>query len=31
MWLLTTQGFYSVVEDREDPHRILVRACALQD
>ncbi len=26
MWLLTTQGFYSVVEDRDDPHWLLVRA-----
>ncbi len=26
MWLVTTQGFYSVVADRDDPHRVLVRA-----
>ena len=26
MWLLTTQGFYSVVEDRDDPRWLLVRA-----
>ena len=26
MWLLTTQGFYSVVQDRDDPRWLLVRA-----
>ena len=26
MWIATTQGFYSVVEDRADPDRLLVRA-----
>ena len=31
MWLLTTQGFYSVVEDREDANRVLVRARARED
>ena len=31
MWLFTTQGFYSVVADRDDPHRVLVRARARGD
>ena len=31
MWLFTTQGFYSVVEDREDSNRVLVRARAKED
>ena len=26
MWLLTTQGFYSVVAHRDDPDKLLVRA-----
>ena len=26
MWVLTTRGFFSVVQDREDPTRVLVRA-----
>ncbi len=26
MWLLTTQGFYSVVAHRDDPEKLLVRA-----
>lgn len=25
MWLITTQGFYSVVAHRTDPDRVLVR------
>lgn len=31
MWLFTTQGFYSVVADRDDPDRVLVRARARED
>ena len=31
MWLLTTQGFYSVVEDRDDSDRLLVRGRAEED
>ena len=31
MWLFTTQGFYSVVADRDDPERVLVRARARED
>ncbi len=31
MWLLTTQGFYSVVEDRGSPDHVLVRARARED
>ncbi len=31
MWLLTTQGFYSVVEHRDDPDRLLVRARSRAD
>ena len=31
MWLLTTQGFYSVVEDHDDPRWLLVRARARVD
>src|SRR4051794_33248161 len=31
MWLFTTQGFYSVVEDREDSDRVLLRSRAKQD
>ena len=26
MWLITTQGFYSVVAHRDDPDRLLVRS-----
>lgn len=26
MWLMTTRGFYSVVQHRDDPDRVLVRA-----
>lgn len=31
MWLFTTQGFYSVVADRDDETRVLVRARAEED
>ena len=31
MWLFTTQGFYSVVEDRGDSDRLLVRGRARED
>src|SRR5262245_45592923 len=31
MWLVTTQGFYSVVQDREDRDRLLVRARVKED
>ena len=31
MWLLTTRGFYSVVEDHHDPGRLLVRARVRED
>src|SRR5581483_2773487 len=31
MWLFTTQGFYSVVEDRADSDRLLIRARAQED
>ena len=31
MWLFTTQGFYSVVEHRRDPERLVVRARAKED
>src|SRR5262245_15815968 len=31
MWLFTTRGFYSVVEDRDDPDRLLVRARVRED
>lgn len=31
MWLFTTQGFYSVVEDRDDPRWLLVRARTRED
>jgi hypothetical protein len=31
MWLITTQGFYSVVEDRDDSDRVLIRARARDD
>lgn len=26
MWLMTTRGFYSVVEQRDDANRLIVRA-----
>ena len=31
MWIVTTQGFYSVVADRDDPDRVLVRARVRED
>ena len=31
MWLLTTQGFYSVVAHRDDPDELLVRARTRED
>jgi len=31
MWLVTTQGFYSVVAHRDDPERLLVRARVRED
>ena len=31
MWVLTTQGFYSVVAHRDDPGQVLVRARTRQD
>jgi len=31
MWVVTTQGFYSVVELREDPSKVLVRARTRED
>src|SRR3954454_8108561 len=31
MWILTTQGFYSVVEDRDDENRVLIRARRRED
>ena len=31
MWLLTTQGFYSVVAHRDDPDKLLVRARTRED
>ena len=31
MWLMTTRGFYSVVEHREDDNLLLVRARCKQD
>ena len=31
MWLFTTEGFFSVVADREDPDRLLVRARSQDD
>lgn len=31
MWLVTTQGFYSVVAHRGDPDRVLVRARVRED
>lgn len=31
MWILTTQGFYSVVAHRDDPEELLVRARTRDD
>ena len=31
MWLITTRGFYSVVEHRDDPDLLLVRARTRED
>jgi hypothetical protein len=31
MWLMTTRGFYSVVEHRDDPGRLIVRARTRED
>ena len=31
MWLMTTRGFYSVVEHREDADRLIVRARCQED
>lgn len=31
MWLLTTDGFFSAVEDRDDPTTVFVRARARED
>lgn len=31
MWLITTRGFYSAVEDHSDPDRLLARARARED
>ncbi len=31
MWLVTTQGFYSVVAHREDPDTLIVRARSRED
>ena len=31
MWLITTRGFYSVVEHRSDPERLIVRARRRED
>jgi hypothetical protein len=31
MWLFTTDGFYSAVEDRDDPSMMVVRARVKQD
>lgn len=31
MWLITTQGFYSAVEHRDDPDVLIIRARALED
>ena len=31
MWLITTRGFHSAVEDREEPGCVLVRARARED
>lgn len=31
MWLITKDGFYSVVENRDDPTKVIVRARVLED
>ncbi len=31
MWIFSTQGFYSAVEHREDPERIIVRCRTRED
>ena len=31
MWLMTPQGFYSVVADRDDPEGVLIRARTRED
>jgi len=31
MWLFTTDGFYSVVQDKDDPDRVVVRARTAED
>ena len=31
MWLMTTRGFYSVIEHRRDPERLIVRARVKED
>lgn len=31
MWVMTTQGFYSVVADRDDPDGVLIRARTRED
>ena len=31
MWLITTQGFYSAVAHRDDPHKVMVRARVRED
>lgn len=31
MWLMTTRGFYSAVQHRDDPDRLLVRARCEED
>jgi hypothetical protein len=31
MWLMTTQGFYSVVRHRRDPDKLIVRARSKED
>lgn len=31
MWIMTTRGFYSVVEHREDPDKVMVRARCKED
>ncbi len=31
MWVITTTGFYSVVEHRRDPERLIIRARARED
>jgi hypothetical protein len=31
MWMITTIGFFSVVQDHDDPDRLLVRARVRED